>query len=759
MHDAIIATEDVRFYKHNGIDLIRLGGAVIANFTKGFGAEGASTITQQVVKNSFLTPEKTLSRKAQEAWLAFQLEQKYSKEQIFEMYVNKVWMNSGGHGIATAAKVFYGKELNQLTLAEAALLAGMPQSPANYDPFKNPDKAEKRRNIVLSLMNQHGYISEAEMEEAKAVEVTSTLVPDGDRPKGDIPFDAFIGQAIKEIEEKYPDLDPFSEGLKIYTTLDQDAQNYVEAMLNGNELIEFPDEKLQAGITLLDTRTGEIRALGGGRNRTVEFGFNYATDAKRQPGSTIKPILDYGPAIEYLKWGTFHALDDKPYTYSTGDPINNWDNKHMGVMTIRRALSLSRNIPALQAMQAVGLDKAKEFAISIGIPLKEIYESYSIGGFGGEDKGVSSLEMAGAYSAFGNNGVYTQPYSVTHVELRDGTKLNMKPESKLVMQDYTAFMISDMLKDVVTSGTGTRARISGLPVAGKTGTTNYTDADKKKFNIPKNAVPDSWFVGYTTNYAAAVWTGYDNKFENFLVGNDQKIAQYLFKNLMEKVHENIETEDFKVPNSVERVRIEKGTIPAKLASEFTPDDAVITEYAVKGYAPTEVSEKYNRLPAPINLKANYDAERNEIVLNWDYSGESEDIQFEVYAAQDEGAEQLLTAIPEKELRLKAEFGGRYSFRVIAVIKEQQSDPATTTIEIQDPFSIDEDGLGNEQDPNQNQEDNGVNIENPNVPGQDNSNGTGNENGNNNGSNGDEPRGNNPVEVNPEIPGESPGINP
>lgn len=698
VEEAILATEDVRFYKHNGIDLIRLGGAVVANFTRGFGSEGASTLTQQVVKNSFLSPEKTLSRKAQEAWLAFQLERKYTKQQIFEMYVNKVTMDTGGHGIATAAKVFYGKELDELNLAETALLAGLPQSPYNYNPFRNPDKAEKRRNIVLSLMHQHGFISKDEMEEAKAVDVSSTLVPEEERQKnGDIPYDAFVGHVIKEIEKKYPDLDPFSDGLKIYTTIEPDAQQYVEDILNGNEIIAYPDDKFKAGITLLDTTTGQIRALGGGRNQTVDFGFNYATDAKRQPGSTIKPIIDYGPAIEYLKWGTYYTLEDKPYTYSTGDKINNWDNKHKGIMTIREALADSRNIPALQTLQAVGLDKAKEFAISLGIPLKEIHESYSIGGFGGADKGVSSLEMAGAYSAFGNNGFYTDPYSVIKIVLRDGTELDMKPESKVVMQDYTAFMVTDMLKDVVTSGTGTRANVSGLPLAGKTGTTNYSADDKERYDIPKGAVPDAWFVGYTTNYTAAVWTGYDDKNKNFLVGDDQKIAQKLFKNIMEHVSKDKETADFKVPNTVEKVNIEKGTMPAKLASEFTPKDLVRTEYAVKGHAPTEVSEKYKKLEAPVGLKANYDALSNEIVLTWDYTAENaEGIQFEVYAARDNAAEELLTVVPEKTIRMKAEKGGNYTFKVIAVREELKSDPATTTIQVPDPFFMDdgqEDGDG------------------------------------------------------------------
>lgn len=696
VENAFIAVEDARFYDHNGIDLIRLGGAVIANVTEGFGSEGASTITQQVVKNSFLSPEKTISRKAQEAWLSFQLERKYTKQEIFEMYVNKIWMASGGHGVATAAKIYYGKELNELTLAEAALLAGMPQSPANFDPFNNPEKAEKRRNIVLLLMHKHGFITQEELDEAKSVDVTSTLVKEEERRNGEIPYDSFIGQVIKEINKKYPELDPFSDGLKIYTTLDQNAQQHVDKMLSGNDIVQFPDDKFQAGITLLDTKTGEIRAIGGGRNKKVTFGFNYATDAKRQPGSTIKPILDYGPAVEYLKWGTYHVLDDKPYTYTTGQPINNWDNKHMGPMSMRTALALSRNVPALQAMQAVGLDQAKAFANGIGIPLKDIQEAYSIGGLGGPDTGVSSLEMAGAYSAFGNNGFYTEPYSVIEIELRDGTKLDMKPETKVAMQDYTAFMVSDMLKSVLDYGTGTRAKVPGLTIAGKTGTTNYPEDVRRANNIPQGAVPDSWFVGYTTDYTAAVWTGYPNQNENYLIGEEQRISQYLFKNLMEHVSQGKDTPGFTMPNSVEKVQIEKGSVPAKLASEFTPSDQIIYEYAVKGHAPKEVSEKFEKLDIPSNFKAELDEEKNEIVLTWDYEG-GEGVQFEVSGSLNEGAEQPLKTLTEKSLRVKADFGGFYSFKVIAVRGELQSDPASVTIEVPDPFNLDEEIIEEEEE--------------------------------------------------------------
>lgn len=718
VEDAVLATEDVRFYKHNGVDLIRLGGAVIANVTRGFGSEGASTITQQVVKNSFLTPEKTITRKVQEAWISYQLERKYTKHEIFEMYVNKVWMSEGAHGIKTAAKIYYGKELDQLELHEAALLAGMPQSPENYNPFRNPERAEKRRNIVLSLMNQHGFITKEEMEQSQQIPVVSTLLPEDKRVKNENKFDSFVDQVIDEVEDKYgEDLNIFTDGLKIHTTLDPNAQTYVETMLNTNDVIQFPDEEFQAGIVLLDTKTGEIRAIGGGRNQKVQRGFNYATDTERQPGSTIKPILDYGPAIEYLKWGTYQPLQDAPMTYSDGTPVNNWDNKHLGTMTMRVALGMSRNIPAIQALKEVGLDKAKTFAEGLGIPLPEIYESYAIGGL---KKGVSPLQMAGAYSAFGNNGIYTEPYSVKEIELRDGTKITTAPESTVAMKDYTAFMITDMLKSVVRDsyGTGRNAAVSGLQIAGKTGTTNYDSATRRKLNIPSSAVPDAWFAGYTTNYTAAIWTGYKDRNTYIPSGESQKIAQKLFKNLLAHVSSDIDTPDFTVPKTVQRVSIEKGT--TKLASPNTPKDQIVSEYAVKGSEPKEVSEKYKKLTQPSALNAKFDKNSNAILLSWDYPAEnSEGAQFEVRVSVNSGGEQVLQTTAGKSSQVvKPTPGATYTFKVVAILGEQRSDPAVVTIVVpaqdnDNTGDVDDGNEDNEQPGNDNQGGDNPNGDNPN----------------------------------------------
>lgn len=694
MENAILATEDVRFYKHHGIDFVRLGGAVIANITHGFGSEGASTITQQVVKNSFLTTQKTLTRKIQEAYLAYQLEQKYTKEKIFEIYVNKNLMSGKIYGIKTAAHVYFGKELNELTLPEAAVIAGLPQSPNNYNPFNFPDRAEKRRNIVLSLMHQHGFIDKKEMEDAQKVPIESTLVKEEDRNQDNDPYGSFVDAVIDEIK-KHGDYDIYTDGLTIHTTLDPKAQTYVENILNTNDVIEYPDDKFQAGIVLLDTKTGEIRAIGGGRNQKVERGFNYAIDTERQPGSTIKPILDYGPAIEYLKWGTYHILEDKPTKYSgkTDAEPHNWDNRYMGSMTMREALARSRNTTAVQTLQQVGLENSKAFALKLGIPLEEIYESYAIGGL---KKGVSPLQMAGAYSAFANNGFYTEPHTVTKIELRDGTEIDTKPETEIVMKDYTAFLVTDMLKSVVKSpyGTGGKANISNLYMAGKTGTTNYTQEEIDEFDIPRGATPDAWFAGYTTNYTAAIWTGYESRRNYIPSGDQQKIAQYLFKNIINHVSQDIETPDFTVPKSVQKVMIEKGTNPAKLASKYTPRDQVMTEWAVKGHGPKEVSNKFERPEIPQQLQANYDELTNEIKLTWNYKQQetgSSPIEFEVSASLDEGAEQILTKTKENALIVtKPVLGGIYTFKVVAISGDLRSEPALITIEIPDPLNVGDD---------------------------------------------------------------------
>ena len=708
MENAILATEDLRFYKHHGIDVIRVGGAILGNITGGFGSQGGSTITQQVVKNSFLKSEKTIKRKVQEMYLAFQLEQKYSKEQIFEMYVNKVYMSSGVHGFSTASKLYFGKELDELTLSEAATLAGMPQSPNNYNPFTYPEKAEKRRNIVLKLMEEAGFITAEEREKALSESVEKSLVPEEKREKtANSKINAIVDQVIEEVEE-IGEYNIYTDGLQVYTSIDPDAQELMEEILDTDKYIAYPDDKFQAGTVFMDTKTGEILAIGGGRNQEVSRGFNYATDLKsRQPGSTVKPILDYAPAIEYLDWSTAHELKDEPYKYGSGQSIGNATGTYKGKVTMREALYKSLNVPAVKTLQEVGLKQAGDFAKKLGVDFGEIYEASAIGGV---DKYASPLEMAGAYAAFGNEGIYTKPHVVKKVVLRDGdTVVETAPESEVAMKDSTAFMITNILQDVVTKGTGTRANIPGLHIAAKTGTTNYSEEDRLKHNISKSSSPDAWFIGYTTNFTMSVWTGYDKQLQNPLSKEDTRIAAQIFKAMMGKMSENVPTENFKQPNSVVKVGIEKGTFPVVKASEYTPSSQISYEYFVKGHEPSKTSQKYTKLDPPSGLEAVYDEESNRINVSWKYDT-SKNPEFNVQVAVNGGEKNTLTTTKGTSFGLDApEAGSKYTFYVTATVDDLESDASSTSV------SIPEAPKEEEEEPEAPTEETPENPENPDQP--------------------------------------------
>ncbi|MDQ6600868.1 PBP1A family penicillin-binding protein [Bacillus salipaludis] len=512
LEHAFIATEDAHFYEHHGIDIKRTAKAIFENVTGDFGSQGGSTITQQVIKNSFLSPQKTLKRKVQEWYMAYKLEQKYSKHQILMMYFNKIYLGNRSYGVAAAAKNYYGIEandLNKLTLPEAAMIAGLPQSPNYYDPSKpkNKEAATNRRNLVLSSMHRQGYITKKQMQDAMKVPVTQGLVINKNQG---MPYEAFLDAAVKEVEGKLKNVDIGTDGLSIYTTLDPKQQDYADKMMNTNEIIGYPNDRFQGAFVFLDSKTGEVRAIGSGR-KDYQAGFlgnNFAIDLKRQPGSTIKPVLDYGPAIDYFKWSTHHQLNDQHTTYSSGQELQNWDRRYHGMLSMRTALQWSYNIPAFLTYKAVGIDRAKNFAKQLGITFDhdQVYESTAIG-----SNAVNPLEMAGAYSSFANKGIYNQPHFVQKVVYPNGKVVSFKPKPKQVMHDYTAYMITDMLRDVVDAGTGKAANVPGLDVAGKTGTTNFDKNTSLKYGYPLgNVSNDSWFTGYTPQYTMSVWTGYPN---------------------------------------------------------------------------------------------------------------------------------------------------------------------------------------------------------------------------------------------------------
>lgn len=668
---AVTATEDARFFDHPGIDIRRIGGAIIANIKHGFGSEGASTITQQVVENMFLTPEKSIKLKVQEQWLALKLEREFSKEQILEMYLNKIFYGANAYGVAKAAEVYFGVEdLHELTLVQSAMLAGLPQRPTAYNPFENPDLMQGRVDTVLTLMVRHGKITQAEADEARKIDVATVLT---DKKPQSLPYEAFVQQVEAELEEKLPDVNINAAGLKIYTNLDQNIQKRVEFLLTDSDEnpIPYPDEDLQAGMAVVDTKTGEIRAIGGSRNRENVRGDNYAIHLKRQPGSTIKPIVSYGPAIEYEKWSTYHQINDEPYTPPGSKQIRNYNRSHRGWLSMREALRDSLNVPAAKTLVEIGSDRAKPFAENLGLEFvdKHLDPRDAIGGTAST---VTPLQLAGAYSAFGNEGIYTTPHAVTKVEFPDGSILDLKPDSEAVMADYTAYMITDMLKDVITSGTGTRAAIPGLPVAGKTGTTNVEG---------KDGANNSWFAGYSTNYSIGIWTGY--KEDKRIMPNTQ-IPHALFVNTMAEISKDMETADFTKPGSVIEVAVEKGSNPPALPSAHTPKENIVTELFVKGTEPTAVSEKFDQLEPVSNLTATYKEEANAIDISWAYDMEDADVTFEVSYKEDGGDFKQLTSTTELGATMnQVTEGSTYTIQVVVVSNEngQKSEAKQTTVKI------------------------------------------------------------------------------
>ena len=659
----VLAVEDARFYEHKGVDWRRTIGAVLTNITKG-GSQGGSTITQQIVKLSFLTHEKKIKRKVQEWYISYQFEKNYSKEQILAIYLNKIFYGNNAYGIAQAAKTYYGKNLDDLTPLEVALLVGLPQSPTNYNPYKNPEGAKERRDTVLTVMKNNNIISEAEYEEYLQVEIEDMIKK---RSTSNDPYSAIIEMAIEEIEEKVPEANVSGDGYKVYLTVDRELQKYANDILKG-KVFDYPTEKLQTGFVLLDTKTGGILAVGNGRNRQAGD-FNFATQIQNQPGSAMKPLLDYGPAIEYLNWSTGQLIVDEPYTYSDGTTINNWDRGYKGEMTIREALADSRNIPALKTFQAVGAEKAKEFVSNLGIQFEEgPYEAYSIGGF----NGLSPLQMAGAYAAFGNQGIFNEPHIISKIVSKDGEEIKLDIESKQAMSPATAYMVTDMMRTVVQSGTGTGANISWLDVAGKTGSTNFDDETMAKYNMVRNGslAKDVWFSGITPEFSLSVWVGYEKITENTYISTpaEHQVSRTIFKEMMSYAAKEKENTRFIKPSNVVSVTIEKYSDPMALPSESTPSELKTTELFIAGTEPTKVSDRYQPVDPVENLEITYDEETRRATLTWDYSNENErEIEFEIRQTAN-GNTKLVKRTSDLSYVTSVLYkGSTYSYNVVAVV--------------------------------------------------------------------------------------------
>ncbi|HGL7301902.1 TPA: penicillin-binding protein PBP1A [Streptococcus pneumoniae] len=557
---AIVSIEDHRFFDHRGIDTIRILGAFLRNLQSN-SLQGGSTLTQQLIKLTYFstsTSDQTISRKAQEAWLAIQLEQKATKQEILTYYINKVYMSNGNYGMQTAAQNYYGKDLNNLSLPQLALLAGMPQAPNQYDPYSHPEAAQDRRNLVLSEMKNQGYISAEQYEKAVNTPITDGLQSLKSASNYPAYMDNYLKEVINQVEEE-TGYNLLTTGMDVYTNVDQEAQKHLWDIYNTDEYVAYPDDELQVASTIVDVSNGKVIAQLGARHQSsnVSFGINQAVETNRDWGSTMKPITDYAPALEYgIYDSTATIVHDEPYNYpGTNTPVYNWDRGYFGNITLQYALQQSRNVPAVETLNKVGLNRAKTFLNGLGIDYPSIHYSNAISSNTTEsDKkyGASSEKMAAAYAAFANGGTYYKPMYIHKVVFSDGSEKEFSNVGTRAMKETTAYMMTDMMKTVLSYGTGRNAYLAWLPQAGKTGTSNYTDEEiENHIKTSQFVAPDELFAGYTRKYSMAVWTGYSNRLTP-LIGNGLTVAAKVYRSMMTYLSEGSNPEDWNIPEGLYR---------------------------------------------------------------------------------------------------------------------------------------------------------------------------------------------------------------
>lgn len=557
---AIVSIEDHRFFDHRGIDTIRILGAFLRNLQSN-SLQGGSTLTQQLIKLTYFstsTSDQTISRKAQEAWLAIQLEQKATKQEILTYYINKVYMSNGNYGMQTAAQNYYGKDLNNLSLPQLALLAGMPQAPNQYDPYSHPEAAQDRRNLVLSEMKNQGYISAEQYEKAVNTPITDGLQSLKSASNYPAYMDNYLKEVINQVEEE-TGYNLLTTGMDVYTNVDQEAQKHLWDIYNTDEYVAYPDDELQVASTIVDVSNGKVIAQLGARHQSsnVSFGINQAVETNRDWGSTMKPITDYAPALEYGVYdSTATIVHDEPYNYpGTNTPVYNWDRGYFGNITLQYALQQSRNVPAVETLNKVGLNRAKTFLNGLGIDYPSIHYSNAISSNTTESDqkyGASSEKMAAAYAAFANGGTYYKPMYIHKVVFSDGSEKEFSNVGTRAMKETTAYMMTDMMKTVLTYGAGRNAYLAWLPQAGKTGTSNYTDEEiENHIKTSQYVAPDELFAGYTRKYSMAVWTGYSNRLTP-LVGNGLTVAAKVYRSMMTYLSEGSNPEDWNIPEGLYR---------------------------------------------------------------------------------------------------------------------------------------------------------------------------------------------------------------
>ena len=621
--DALIATEDSRYFQHNGFDIARFLKASLGQVSGQSDAGGGSTITMQISKN-YLTNTRTrgfegIVRKFTDIYLAiFKIEKDYTKEEIIEFYINRPYLGAGVYGVEEAARTYFGKSVRNVSLPEAALIVGLFQAPDAYNPFKNPESANKRKNTVLNLMARHGYISNDQKLLAQSVDVKDIIIPTASNANKYISFiDTVTAEVLKETGK-----DPYNVPMIISTTMDPKVQDVVNDVTNG-VTHKYVNDVVQLGVAVTSVKDGSIVAIGGGRNKVGEKTLNFATQIRRHAGSTAKPYTVYAPGIEFLKWSSGTPFFDESWSYSNGGSLKNADGKYNGFMTLEKALAKSRNIPAIQGFQQLDQKEVLKFIRSMGINIStpgedEMYESSAIGGV----DGVSPLEQSAAYGTFGRNGVYIKPYSFTKIIFRDDeSEYEHVVTREKVMEPQTAFIINKVLKKAVDDGLIGNTKISGTDLCGKTGTSTFDSEFRSKVGLPASSIMDSWVVMYSPDYATAQWYGYEKMTKEMVTKNEylvssagvrarKSIAQALTNGIMKN------SSRFEPVSGIKQITIELETLPLALPSANTPDSLKSSEWFVSGSEPTEVSKRFETLSNVTNIKHEYNPLTGSLTLTW-----------------------------------------------------------------------------------------------------------------------------------------------
>lgn len=672
---AFISAEDARFYRHNGVDFIRVMGALWTDIKQMRFVQGASTITQQLIKLSHLTPAKTISRKIEEAVLAMQMERLYEKDEILEMYLNYVYFGAGCYGIEAAALNYFGVGAEELSIAQAADLAGILKSPSAYAPHIDGEASLKRRNTVIRLMYEYGYISEQERDEAVAEPL---ILAEKQQQHRGYYIDAALEEAQGILNTDMEEL--LCGGYRIYTAMDAALQSLCEQAVNDRELFPNGCAGCQAAVAVVQPNTGYVLAMVGGRGDAGAMAFNRACDMRRQPGSLIKPIMVYAPALERLNYTAATMLMDEKTAFGDYSPKNAGD-KYYGWVTLRDAVKRSLNVPAVRVLSELGVENGKEFAKSVGIEFDESDTSLALA-LGGFSYGVSPLEMAAAYACFACGGEYRKTALIRSITDANGKILYMHEDAPVrVMSEGNAYILTSMLQSVVSGGTGKRLGELNIALAGKTGTVGEAEGNR-----------DAWMAVYNREYSACVWMGYDSARDGLLPPNATggRYPALILHRLFSRLYSDAAAPEFAMPDTVERVKLDGYTLKSEhravLANAFTPKDSIVKEVFIKGTAPEETTRYWAVPKAVRSISARLNADNKPVIT---FNTAERGMSYCIYAVAGAKRTMLARISGDGELSYtdEAARGGMASYAVaaehpkLAILGKKAQGPMSRTVSV------------------------------------------------------------------------------